>query len=824
MSDRAKQIFLKALELPDASRSKLIREECKGDPELEQQVWGLLGADAQAESQLYLEIADDARLSPDQAASTSQEKSLPYQKIGGYEVQGRLGHGGAAIVLEALQPRTRRKCALKVIRGVLATDEDQRRLLQEAQLLSKFDHPNIASVFEAGVHEDALGAVPFVALDLVENAVSLLDWVQDKKLNQREILELFLKVLSGVTYAHQRGVIHRDLKPANILVGPDGEPKIIDFGIARSLELDQSLVTVVTETGRLLGTPRYMSPEQCDAQPVIDTRSDLYSLAVILYELLTDTLPYPTDSSIGSEVLSNIRTRPPASIRARVGRDLDTILLHALEKSPENRYESVHDFANDLRRVLAHEPISVARRNRSWYVATRWVRRHAILTTMLSLTVVATIATLLIITNLLNQSREAERDIRKSLRAIQELMQGNAPSMKSVIYDFDETLLDSAQWEFSSNKNVTQEGGKLRFLVEVNNGAFVRQRGAREVLRGDFSATVEFRALDFQPIEEGVRYLGINTVEADTVGRMASAVLVARPEQGIGIQSFTTGSQESPFIAVDPSQPGRLRIVRTGVTAKTYYSPGWEDDPEEWRLINEGTVSDKTARVFLVASSPDEVPFRGEYDNFSVETERVPVSVPLQPFLDDFEAGEDLRFKRRFSGAIPYRDGGKLRFDKLEGYEGDGLYYLDASQAYLEGDFTLSVDYDLIDFPPPTGGGFGISLGVWAISGDEFVGGIERCRSNNSLECEPSTDYYKPIRKGGHPCDVPLFVATRDQGKLVVSRRGNKLLLGWQDGDQHGSHEMDCPETPLAFSLKSYTSGNPDAHSMEFDNLELTIP
>ncbi|MFH1747660.1 MAG: serine/threonine-protein kinase [Planctomycetota bacterium] len=256
----------------------------------------------------------------------------------------------------------------------------------------------LSKVFEAGVHEDERGAVPYFAMELIPDAQPLIDYADAEDVTVRQRLELFARVCDAVHHGHQKGVIHRDLKPSNILVGRDGEPKVIDFGVARSTDADIMLTTQYTRTGDLVGTVHYMSPEQCDGDSsAIDTRTDIYSLGVVMYELLTGSAPYDTSGTTiyaAIRVIKDEQPRRPSEFKRRLRGDVEAILLKALEKDPARRYESAAGLAQDIRRHLAGETIEA----RSPTFATRvlqWAVRHPVFVTSAAcilMNVIATIA------------------------------------------------------------------------------------------------------------------------------------------------------------------------------------------------------------------------------------------------------------------------------------------------------------------------------------------------------------------------------------------------------------------------------------------------
>ena len=305
--------------------------------------------------------------------------------IGHYHIKRLIGHGGMGAVYEAVQEQPRRVVALKVMRTGAASRSAFRRFAYESQLLARLRHPYIAQVFEAGTHIENGVRVPFFAMEYVAGATYLTEYAERKDLTTDQRIELFIKVCDAVHHGHQKGIVHRDLKPQNILVDTDGRPKVIDFGVARATDSDMAVTTQQTDVGSLVGTLQYMSPEQVAADPHdIDTRSDVYALGVVLYELACRKLPYDCSKCGIPEAVRMVREQPPArptSVSAFVKRDLEVILLKALEKDRDRRYRSAADFADDLRRYLSAEPVSArpasiayqlklfAKRNRTAVVA-----------------------------------------------------------------------------------------------------------------------------------------------------------------------------------------------------------------------------------------------------------------------------------------------------------------------------------------------------------------------------------------------------------------------------------------------------------------------
>jgi len=296
--------------------------------------------------------------------------------IGRYRIIRLIGEGGMGAVYQAEQEQPRRTVALKVIKSVWANPELVRRFELESEALARLQHPGIAQVYEAGAAETESGPQPYFAMEFIHGQ-TLCEYAAAHHLSTRARLEIMVRICDAVQHAHQRGIIHRDLKPGNILVDETGQPKILDFGVARMTDADAH-ATRQTDLGQLIGTLAYMSPEQVLADPLeLDTRSDVYALGVILYEILADRLPYTLSNKL-HEALQTIRETDPArlsSISRNYRGDIETIVAKALEKDKTRRHNSAADLAADIRHYLDEEPIA-ARRPSTAYQLQKFARRN----------------------------------------------------------------------------------------------------------------------------------------------------------------------------------------------------------------------------------------------------------------------------------------------------------------------------------------------------------------------------------------------------------------------------------------------------------------
>ncbi|MBM4113159.1 MAG: serine/threonine protein kinase, partial [Phycisphaerae bacterium] len=304
--------------------------------------------------------------------------------IAGYDDLELLGRGGQGIVFAATQRSTRRRVAIKLLLdGAFASSSARRRFEREVELVASLQHPGIVRVFDSGTTAD--GRL-YTVMELLEGS-TLERWAAahgaadapDRDGWIRARCELVAEIGDAVHAAHQRGIIHRDLKPGNVRVDAAGRPRVLDFGLAKPLDASVwRSGASVSRSGHFLGSVPWASPEQASgAAGAADVRSDLYSLGVIAYRLLTEAMPYDTSGSIGDALRAVAETppAPPRLLGRPLGRDLETVLLKSLAKEPSRRYQSVGEFVADLRRALAGEPID-ARRDSAWYLLRMAARRH----------------------------------------------------------------------------------------------------------------------------------------------------------------------------------------------------------------------------------------------------------------------------------------------------------------------------------------------------------------------------------------------------------------------------------------------------------------
>lgn len=351
---RSHELMMSAMDVPDAERSAFVERACANEPRLKTRVFSLLAAIGNTRGFLDTPALGNAVLS-------TPGEARPPREIVGYDILGLLGAGGMAAVYEAQQHRPRRRVALKVLRQGLAGTSALRRFEFEIEALARLRHPHIAQIYEAGATKDEHGgAMPFIAMEFVPGAKPITSYAREHALDLRARLQLFITMCDAVQHGHQNGVIHRDVKPSNVLIDSGGAVKVIDFGIARPTDSQDSRITRHTDRGHLLGTLNYMSPEQGTGNATLDVRTDVYSLGVILYQLIADRLPHDLSNLSIPQAIRVITDEPPprlGSIVPAARGDLDAITTMAMEKEPSRRYSGAAALAADVRRYLNHQPI-----------------------------------------------------------------------------------------------------------------------------------------------------------------------------------------------------------------------------------------------------------------------------------------------------------------------------------------------------------------------------------------------------------------------------------------------------------------------------------
>lgn len=433
---RVEDLFRRAAALGPEEQASFLDSQCADDAELRAEVQSLLRCDSRddgfLEREAHQQMVAEA-LRSGEGGEEADDERLP-RTLGRYTLLRVIGRGGMGVVYEAEQDAPHRRVALKLVLSGTGRRHLARRLGREAEALGRLQHPAIARIYDAGEIDDDGARTPFFAMELV-NGEPITRYAKDPSVPRRRLVALFVSVARGVQHAHDRGVIHRDLKPANILVDSAGQPRILDFGIARITDADVRATTLQTSVGQIIGTVAYMSPEQASGDPgAIDERSDVYSLGVIAYELLTGRLPVPVDNMMIHEAVRAIREDEPTvmtTITRGIPSDLRTIVGKALEKDKNRRYESAGALADDLERFLRDQPIE-ARRPSAAYQLSKFARRNKALVGGIAAVMVALIVGTVVATALALQARRARDEaVRQAAvaRAVNEFINDDLLSL-----------------------------------------------------------------------------------------------------------------------------------------------------------------------------------------------------------------------------------------------------------------------------------------------------------------------------------------------------------------------------------------------------------
>jgi WD40 repeat protein len=645
MSERKEKleaIFLAAVELGSPGQQEVyLNRACAGEPELRREVEDLLKAAIAAEAVFEGRETVRAAESPPWITPVPEQVG---SLLGRYKLLERVGEGGCGVVYVAEQTEpVRRRVALKVIKLGMDTKQVVARFEAERQALAMMDHPNIAKVLDGGATETGR---PYFVMELVRG-VKITDYCDRNQLPMRERLELFIQVCQAVQHAHQKGIIHRDLKPSNILVTVnDGAavPKVIDFGIAKATEGKLTDLTVYTDLRQFIGTPAYMSPEQATMTSLdVDTRSDIYSLGVLLYELLTGHTPFDTKElmALGADELRRtIREKEPARPSTRLSTmlegeltttakqraseppglihlvrgDLDWIVMKCLEKDRARRYDTANGLAADLRRHLDNEPVAARPPSAAYRLQKAW-RRNKVVFTAVVVVVVALVVGIGVSTW---QAVVASRAKTKALAAQMdaERVQGNEKTIR----------LEAEHRLYVANMNVAQQAweednvGRLQQLLEETQDSPYRgfewyywqpkTHMAWKTLRGHLD---ELTSVAFSP--DGQRIVTASEDGTAKVWNAASGremLTLKGHSSGIGSAAFSpdgrrivTGSFDATAKVWDAASGKKLLTLcgHTDFIRSVAFSPDGQ------RIVTGS--GDKTAKVWDAASGREVLTLNG---------------------------------------------------------------------------------------------------------------------------------------------------------------------------------------------------------------------
>ncbi len=404
--EQVETIFLAAVDLPRDQQIEYLNDACRGDAALRQEVQSLLASDHKSGEKITRAVEDEAQ-------SLFGLSSMIGSRLGSYRVIREIGRGGMGAVYLATRDddQFQKNVAIKLVKRGMDSAEVLSRFQHERQILAGLDHAYIARLIDAGTAPDGR---PFFVMEYVEGQ-SIDTYCRHQSLSLADRCRLFLKVCEAVSHAHRNLVVHRDLKPGNIFVGPDGTPKLLDFGVAKLLAADADPQLTVTGMQSRLLTPQYASPEQVMGRAV-NTSTDVYSLGAVLYELLTGACAQHLDSTTPEEIERVIclqEVSPPSAAtkpsKPGLAGDLDNIVMMAMRKDPSRRYQSVDQFAEDIHRYLDGRPI-LARRDSIIYTAGKFIGRHRIMIAAAVLVVASLLGGIVIA---MSQARRAERRLQQ---------------------------------------------------------------------------------------------------------------------------------------------------------------------------------------------------------------------------------------------------------------------------------------------------------------------------------------------------------------------------------------------------------------------------
>ncbi|PQO43192.1 serine/threonine-protein kinase [Blastopirellula marina] len=540
--DQEKSIFFQALDIESSSeRQAFVAEACLGDAELQAAVVQLLREHDREDNPIDKPVGGG--ILPTAPFMQRSAPATPRHAIGSlidrYMLMEQIGEGGFGLVFVANQQApVRRQVALKIIKPGLESQEVLVRFAAERQALAMMDHENIARVFDAGVTDSGQ---PYFAMELVRG-VPLIEFCDNHKLGVHERLQLFISICNAVQHAHQKGIIHRDLKPSNVLVTlQDGRPvpKVIDFGIAKAIGYKLTENTIYTRFAAMMGTPAYMSPEQAEMSNVdVDTRSDIYSLGVLLYELLTGSTPFTTArlNNVGFDELRRIireeepprpstrfstlrsdlattvsanRQLEPTTLRSFMKGDLDWIVIKSLDKDRNRRYPSAAALAEDVARFLHQEPVE-ARPPSTYYRFSKFARRNKVFLTTTSL-----IATALVLGtavslwqakvafDALDRAQYAEAKANLSRQELEDFT--DKLKQANVLLASGRAYADTGDW--ANAHAAYMEAVRLQpryFYVWMERGAFYARLGLWERAGEDY-----LKAIDLGGPTDGIECLGV---------------------------------------------------------------------------------------------------------------------------------------------------------------------------------------------------------------------------------------------------------------------------------------------------------------------------
>ena len=523
--DRLRELFIAACDLPPNQQDDLISRECGGDEQLISELRALLSNDDTKTGFLAEgELTPPVNLQVDSIEATT----IP-DRIGRYRIKSLIGEGGMGRVYLAEQENPKREVAIKVIRGGITNQEVLKRFGLETEVLGRLQHPGIAKILEAGTFRAGGIESPFFAMEFVDG-IPLRKYLSQHQPEPNQKLRMFQEICAAVHHAHQRGVIHRDLKPANIMVDQSNHIRVLDFGVSRATDPDIQAHSIETATGQLVGTVPYMSPEQIGGrQSEIDTRSDIYSLGVILFETLTGHLPYDLADASLLVAVRTVADQEPAQLKSfdkRYQGDLNRIVSKALEKNPQRRYQTADALSSDVSRFLNRQPI-LARPPTVYYQLKKFAERNTLLvvaTALVLLTLVGgTIGTTWGMLSAQRENRrvQAVNDFMSKILVSPDPVVGNANARMS---DVLRRAVDDARNEFL---NYPETEAEVCHLLGLAFGRLSLFDDSEIAFERAYQLRIEHLGnLHPRTLESGLRYVDILVItDAKRAVEVASQLL-----------------------------------------------------------------------------------------------------------------------------------------------------------------------------------------------------------------------------------------------------------------------------------------------------------
>ncbi len=560
---RVESVFRQAIQTSGAQRGALLDAECQDDADLRTYVEEMLVADVTGDQRLRESIGAVAEQLAGSAATHWNGRML-----GAYRLEGRIAAGGMGVVYRARRSDAQfeREVAIKLLSSPLASDDARRRFRAERQILANLNHPNIAQLLDGGTTEEG---VPYLVMEYVDG-LPIDAYCDRARLGIGERLALFTQVCAAVQYAHQHLVVHRDLKPSNILVTPDGTPKLLDFGIAKLIGAGNGagVVDLTMADARFL-TPRHASPEQVQGGS-ITTATDIYSLGVLLYELLCGRFPYQVTSTAPLELeraicntepleasaavrassdasaIAASRSTTPEQLARKLRGELDNIALKAMRKEPERRYATASALADDVRNHLEHRPVQA--RPDSWHYRTlKFLRRHA-LGAALS---VGAVALIVAVIAFYTARLAAERDRLALERATAEevsafmvgLFENANPNRTQPNVTARQVLDEGVAGIERLRKEQPLVASRLMISMARANAGLGSYQQASELLQGALEIRTRLRGPESLPTAEAMHYLGVMQGELreykTALATLREALRIR--ELRAGVDSFVAG-------------------------------------------------------------------------------------------------------------------------------------------------------------------------------------------------------------------------------------------------------------------------------------------